>query len=79
MEGRIFEAPLVGGSRQAVVTLDIDNPGAMAVDWVGQIMYWVDLGRDTLEVAALDGSNRKILISGGMNEVTSLVLDLQDR
>jgi len=78
-EGRLFKAPLAGGERTAVVTLDSDHPEAIAVDWVGQRVYWVDYGTNTLEVAAFDGSNRKVLIAGEFGEVTSLVLDLQQR
>ena len=77
LEGKIFRAPLAGGYRHAVVWLDLMTPEAIVIDEIGQKMYWVDSGTSFIEVADLNGPNRKVLIEDGITQVTSLALDLQ--
>ena len=40
----------------------------LALDWVARKLYWTNDASpvDTIEVSELDGSNRKVLIYGGM-------------
>lgn len=76
LEGKIYQSSLVGGTRTAVINLDLVAPEAIVVDGIGRNMYWADSGTGYIEVAGLDGSNRKVLVKGGLTQVTSLALDL---
>ena len=39
----------------------LSSPEGIAIDWMSGNMYWTDSGFDRIEVAKVDGSNRKIL------------------
>ena len=74
----IRSAGLVYPHREAdVISEDVDHPDGIAVDWVGRNLFWTDSGTDRIEVARLDGSNRKVLISEDLDEPRSIVLDLR--
>ena len=38
-------------------------------------MYWIDRGRDVMEVSELNGSNRLVLMSSGLFEPRALAVD----
>ena len=49
-----------------MVTTGLVNPDGVAIDWVGQKLYWTDSGTPVaqfgrIETANLDGSMRKVL------------------
>ncbi len=50
-------------------------PRGIAVDWVANNIYWTDSGRDVIEVAQMNGRNRKTLISGMIDEPYAIVVD----
>lgn len=52
-------------------------PRGIAVDWVANNIYWTDSGRDVIEVAQMNGRNRKTLISGMIDEPYAIVVDPQ--
>ncbi|XP_026096551.1 low-density lipoprotein receptor-related protein 1 isoform X3 [Carassius auratus] len=59
---------------------DLEIPGlkmprGIAVDWVANNIYWTDSGRDVVEVAQMNGRNRKTLISGMIDEPYAIVVD----
>ncbi|KAJ8403984.1 hypothetical protein AAFF_G00343340 [Aldrovandia affinis] len=61
---------------------DLEIPGlkmprGIAVDWVAGNIYWTDSGRDVIEVAQMNGRNRKTLISGMIDEPYAIVVDPQ--
>ena len=58
-----------------VVSIDIDSPDGVAVDWVSHNLYWTDKGMDRIEMSRLDGSSRLILISEGLQEPRAIVVD----
>ena len=45
------------------------------MDWIAQNLYWTDTGTDRIEVARVNGSSRKVLISDGLEEPRALCLD----
>lgn len=53
----------------------MDHPDGLAVDWIGRNFYWTDTGTDRIEVARLNGTSRKILISENLDEPRALCLD----
>ncbi|XP_055372745.1 prolow-density lipoprotein receptor-related protein 1 [Condylostylus longicornis] len=53
----------------------LKNPDGLAVDWVGENLYWCDKGMDAIEVSKLDGKYRKIIINKNLREPRAIVLD----
>ena len=47
-----------------VLIRDLDKPEALAVDWIGRKLYWVDTGKNTISVSNLDGSHKKTIVEG---------------
>ena len=60
---------------ETVVAREVDNPDGIAIDWVARNVYWTDTGTDRIEVARLNGTSRKVLISEKLDEPRSIVLD----
>ena len=54
---------------------EVSRPEGIAVDWIAQNLYWTDTGTDRIEVARVNGSSRKVLISDGLEEPRALCLD----
>lgn len=48
-----------------VITSGLPTAEGLAVDWIGNHIYWVESVLDIIEVADLDGSNRATIISHG--------------
>lgn len=45
------------------------------MDWVAGNIYWTDMRHDTIEAARLDGSNRSVVLSLGLDAPRALSLD----
>ena len=64
--------------QEVVVDSEIDRPDGVAIDWVARNIYWTDTGTDRIEVARLNGSYRKIIISEELLEPRAIVVDPLD-
>ena len=64
-----------GSSLQHIIQFGLGQPEGMAVDWVAHNIYWTDTGKNTIEVARLDGSSRKVLVWRNLKEPRALALD----
>lgn len=53
---------------------ELEDCGGLAVDWLHSHLYWTDSEWGVIEVAALDGSHRRIVYSSA-NVITSVVVD----
>ncbi|XP_063833940.1 prolow-density lipoprotein receptor-related protein 1-like [Ostrinia nubilalis] len=62
------------GDFQMLHGATLQNPDGLAVDWVGENLYWCDKGTDTIEVSRLDGAHRRVLLRGGLQEPRALAL-----
>ena len=60
---------------ETIVSTEVDNPDGIAVDWIARNVYWTDTGTDRIEVARLNGTSRKVLISENLDEPRAIVLD----
>lgn len=53
---------------------DVLLPGGVAVDWIGNKLFWSDSGTSKIEVSHLDGSSRSVLIWEGLEKPRALAL-----
>ena len=65
-----------GSNQSIVISTGLEHVEGLAVDWVSRKLYWTNDAspKSTIEVAELDGSNRKILIYRGLNEPADIVV-----
>ena len=78
VEDKIYRGTLVQGSLiniQPIVETGLSTAEGLAVDWIGQNLYWVESNLDQIEVAKFDGAYRKTLIAGQMENPRSIALD----
>ena len=47
----------------------------LAVDWIGENIYWVESKLDQIEVAKIDGRYRRTLISDDIQSPRAIALD----
>ncbi|CAG7828356.1 unnamed protein product [Allacma fusca] len=81
VDDRIYKGNLVSGSLiniEVVIQTGLATAEGLAVDWIGENLYWVESNLDQIEVAKLNGSYRKTLISGNMVSPRSIALDPRD-
>ncbi|XP_014677385.1 PREDICTED: low-density lipoprotein receptor-related protein 4-like [Priapulus caudatus] len=73
-EDCIKRAHMNGTGIGDVVTSGLDSPGGLAVDWIGDKLFWADSGTSRIEVANLDGSSRKALIWKNLEKPRAIVV-----
>ncbi|UYV76343.1 LRP4 [Cordylochernes scorpioides] len=64
----------VASQTSVVVGAGLHTASGVAVDWVAGNLYWTDTGRDVVEVARLDGSSRKSLVTLDLDEPRALAV-----
>ncbi|XP_076470996.1 low-density lipoprotein receptor-related protein 4-like isoform X2 [Babylonia areolata] len=62
------------GWMETVVSKHLATTDGLAVDWIARNLYWMDSGRDVIEVARLDGTCRKTIIDKGLDEPRAVAL-----
>ncbi len=60
---KIERANLDGSERVALVNTSLGWPNGLALDFSSGKMYWGDAKTDSIEVANMDGTGRKTLLS----------------
>lgn len=58
-----------------VVKSGLNTAEGLAVDWMGQNLYWVESNLDQIEVARLNGSFRRTLVAGDLDSPRAIALD----
>lgn len=58
-----------------IVESGLSTTEAVAIDWIGQNLYWIDSNLRQIEVARKSGMFRKTLISENMSNPRSIALD----
>lgn len=74
----LYSGTLIGGvirNIEAVVQSGLLTAEGLAVDWIGQNLYWVDSNLDQIEVAQINGNYRRTLIAGDMSSPRAIALD----
>ncbi|CAH2305432.1 low-density lipo receptor-related 1B [Pelobates cultripes] len=67
-----------GTGRETILKDDLDNVEGIAVDWIGNNLYWTNDGhRKTINVARLEkaSQSRKTLLEGEMSHPRGIVVD----
>ncbi|XP_060590385.1 low-density lipoprotein receptor-related protein 1-like isoform X5 [Ruditapes philippinarum] len=78
MEDKIYRGIMAGNGLknvEAIIKSGLATTEGVAIDWVGENIYWVESSLDQIEVAKLDGSNRTTLIAGEMTSPRAIVVD----
>ena len=57
----IFRADIDGTNAVRVIDKNIGMCGGLAVEWRSNLLYWTDATFDKIEVASLNGRNRRVL------------------
>ncbi|KAG1687419.1 Prolow-density lipoprotein receptor-related protein 1 [Nymphon striatum] len=78
VDDKIYRAAMVNRTIrniEVVVQRGLATAEGLAVDWIGENLYWVESSLDQIEVAKLNGSFRKTLIAGDMESPRAIALD----
>ena len=62
------------GSEYNQVLTDLESPIGLVVDWIAEHLYWTDNNTKVIEVCKIDGTFRKIIISGGLSHPSAIDL-----
>ena len=60
---------------EVIVQIDLATAEGLAVDWMAGNIYWIQSNLDQIEVAKLNGSFRRTLITGQMVSPRAIALD----
>ncbi|CAH1789469.1 unnamed protein product [Owenia fusiformis] len=71
---QIFSALSNGTNPQMIIEHGV-FANALAVDWIGRNLYWLDSLGDTINVATLDGTYRTMLFKENATRIRGLALD----
>ena len=63
-----------GNNLQVVVSTSITKVQGLAYDHISKLLYWSDLELMKIEVSKTDGSERKVLISSGLQKPRDIIL-----
>ena len=61
--------------QETIVSVEVMNPDGLAIDWVSRNIFWTDTGTDRIEVARLNGTSRRVIISDDLDEPRAIVVD----
>ncbi|XP_050504790.1 prolow-density lipoprotein receptor-related protein 1 isoform X2 [Diabrotica virgifera virgifera] len=81
IDDKIYRGTIVGGSLgniEVVVQTGLTTAEGLAVDWLGENLYWVESSLDQIEVAKLNGSFRRTLVAGDMESPRAIAVDPRD-
>lgn len=60
---------------RAIVESDLSTTEAVALDWIGKNLYWIDSSLKQIEVASKEGLHRTTLISENISKPRSMAID----
>ena len=60
--------------QEVIVSTEVNHPDGVAVDWIARNLYWTDTGTNRIEVARLNGTSRKVLLSEKLDEPRAIAL-----
>lgn len=78
IDERIYKGTITNGAitnAEMVVQTGLATAEGLAVDWIGQNIYWVESTLDHIEVANMKGSYRRTLLVGDMESPRAIAVD----
>ncbi|XP_019628305.1 PREDICTED: uncharacterized protein LOC109472881 isoform X1 [Branchiostoma belcheri] len=60
---------------ELIVDQNLVTPESLAVDWIGDNLFWTDTGRRVIEMSKLDGSHRRTFLSVDLDKPRGLAVD----
>lgn len=60
---------------EEIVKSGLATAEGLAVDWMGQNLYWVESNMDQIEVAKVNGSFRRTLVASDLENPRAIALD----
>lgn len=57
------------------LSTDLDSPEGIAIDHLGRTVFWTDSVKDRIEVASLDGSQRRVIIDSDLVNPRAIITD----
>lgn len=61
--------------QNCTLSTDLDSPEGIAIDYLGRTMFWTDSVKDRIEVASLDGSQRRVIIDSDLVNPRAIITD----
>lgn len=61
-------------SSKTIISTGLLTPNGIAVDWLANNLFWSDAETKVIEVARLDGSSRKVIVSEDLVDPRSLII-----
>jgi len=74
VEAKIESAALDGTDRKVVVDSSLVWPNGLAIDRLEHRLYWADAELDRIEMAYVNGSGRRVLVSEDLSHVFGFAL-----
>ena len=56
----IGKAGMDGSNRKVIINTNLTWPNGLTIDYTANLIYWADAGTKMIEMADLDGGNRKV-------------------
>lgn len=53
----------------------MDSPEGIAIDHLGRTLFWTDSVKDRIEVASLDGSQRRVIVDTDLVNPRAIIAD----
>ncbi|XP_013411103.1 prolow-density lipoprotein receptor-related protein 1 [Lingula anatina] len=78
VDDKIYKGVMVTNSItqiEEIVSVGLATAEGLAVDWIGENIYWVESNLDQIEVATLEGKHRSTLVAGKMESPRAIALD----
>lgn len=68
---RYFHEPLLNRN----LLTDLGSPEGVAIDHLSRTVFWTDSVKDRIEVASLDGSQRRVLVDSELVNPRAIITD----
>lgn len=57
------------------LSTDLGSPEGLAIDHLSRTVFWTDSVKDRIEVASLDGSQRRVLVDSDLVNPRAIITD----
>ncbi|XP_038050592.1 sushi, von Willebrand factor type A, EGF and pentraxin domain-containing protein 1-like isoform X2 [Patiria miniata] len=76
VQNTIRRAYIINGSQEILFTHEhVETPDGLTIDPASRLLFWTDMGLPSIQVAHLDGSDRKILVRTDIEHPRAILAD----